>query len=348
MPSKNNNKSDPPGWDSKDIEMVEDSDYEEDEMKPREQEPTWFSDHRGNLKVVNTVVRHPCKILWALMLMCFLISFALYGLVLSEGNPFRAPGNEFDIHDIRSIQFDSLRLARDVVQKGRETDETTSQQKPKQSEVADFLYWVYESETPNGVFGSREAIQAMKDSFDVFLQDEAFQDWCLLDYRTGVAEGATRDCAIPLSPLRMYYASAWDPIVVEAIMDDLKQDGRIELFNSLSLCTSFGLYCELIPSTVTQQDIQWTTNMASNIKRVTASWDMKGDLVANHTQATEFATYILQLDMFKGLLDIGYDKGFSSENLVSQYSRGIVYWGGPLENYTSDSEADERSQYIHH
>lgn len=336
MPSENSSTNDTPGFDTKVIENVDDDD---NEMKPREQEPTWFADRRGNLKVVNTVVRHPCKILWALMLMCLLLVFALYRIVLSEGNPFRAPGTEFDVNDIRSIQFDSLRLAKDVVQKGRV--EATYRAIPKQSEVADLLYWVYESETQNGVFGSRESIEAMKDSFDLFLQDEAFPDWCLLDYRTAVADGATRDCAIPLSPLRMYYASEWDPTLVETIMDELNQDGRIELFNNLSLCTLSGLYCELIPNTTTQEDIQWTTNMASNIKRVTASWNMKGDLVANHTQATEFATYILQLETFKGLLDIGYDKGFSSDNPVSQYSRGIVYWGGPLENYTSDSEADD-------
>ncbi|KAL3943277.1 MAG: hypothetical protein SGBAC_002648 [Bacillariaceae sp.] len=349
MPSKISIKSDPPGLDAKDVEMMEeDSDDDSgNEMKPCKQEPTFFTDNRGNLKVVNVVVRHPCKILWALLLICFLLTFALYGLVIADGNPFRAPGNEFDIHDVRSIQFDSFRLARDAVQEGQDTDDETSEQKPKQSEVADALSWVYESETPNGVFGSRESIQAMKDSFDVFLQDEAFPDWCLLDYRTSVAEGATRGCATPLTPLRMYYASAWDPMLVKSIMDELNQDGRIKLFNSLSVCTSLGLYCELIPESTTQADIEWTTNMASNIKTVTASWDMKGDLVTDYTQATEFATYILQLDSFKGLLDVGYDKGFSSENPVSQYSRGMIHWGGPLQNYTLDSEGDDaRNTYV--
>jgi len=187
----------------------------------------------------------------------------------------------------------------------------------------------------------------MKDAFDIFLQDQAYPDWCLLDYRTANVDEAERECAVPLTPLNMYYASEWNTDLVQDIMEQLKQNGRIELFNNLSLCASLGLYCELIPSTTTQEDIQWTKDMAIKIQQVAATWDMKGILIANHTQATEFATYILQLDSFKGLLDIGYDKGFSAANPVSQFSRGILYWGGPLANYKSETEAkDNRNAFI--
>jgi hypothetical protein len=50
----------------------------------------------------------------------------------------------------------------------------------------------------------------------------------------------------------------------------------------------------------------------------------------------------VQLDIFRGLVDFGYDKGFSLDNPVSHFSRGILFWGGPLEARTqSASEEDE-------
>lgn len=336
------NKDDSPGVESQDIEKMFHEDDKDDggDMMPRDQEQTFFTDERGNLKLVNLVVRHPCKILCGILVMCFLITFGLIMTVFADGNPFLAPGNEFDIHDVRSIQYDSLRLARDAVQDGRDVTETSSQEKDKQSEVGDFVYWVFESEVPGGVFATRESIQAMKDGFDIFLKDSAFQDWCLLDYRTPVPEGQARNCSLPLSPLRMYYASSWDAALVDSIMDELKVDGRIELFNSLSLCVTSRLYCDLVPKNTTQEDQQWVAKMANDIRTVTGSWNMQGDLVDDISQATEFASYILQLDSFKRLLDIGYDTGFSTENQISQFSRGLVQWGAPLENYTSEADAN--------
>jgi hypothetical protein len=75
-----------------------------EDMRPREQEPTFFSDHRGNLKAVNMVVRHPCKIFWLILIMCFGLAFLLQVLVwrtAEDGNPFTAPEvrNLFD-HEI--------------------------------------------------------------------------------------------------------------------------------------------------------------------------------------------------------------------------------------------------------
>lgn len=318
---------------------------DDDEMKPRQQDPTFFSDDRGNLKVVNVVVRHPCKIFWGIMLICILITFALQALVFAsaeDGNPFTSPENEFDVDDVRSIQFDSLRLARDEVEKIRDANTPFAESVAKQSEVNDLAYWVYEAKTPAGVFGSAESIEAMKDAFDVFLDDERFPEWCLLDYRTPLAENATRECDIPLTPLRMYFASEWDSQKVETILEQLKDPEKLETFNNLALCYTQSLYCELVPNTTSQTDIIWAVELGSNITDVTDSWDMKGELVENYTQATELASYLLQVDIFKGFIDFGYDKGFSVDNPVSQFSRGIIFWGGPLNIQNQNLTADEK------
>jgi len=201
---------------------------------------------------------------------------------------------------------------------------------------------VFEGEEPNGLFGSAESIQAMKDAFDIFYQDAGFQNYCQLDYRTPLANGTTdRECSKPLTPLLMYYPSSWDEEKAAAVIEELKVPGNAELFNSLALCVIQGLYCELVPD-ISFQDQIWAAQLGKNISDITSKWDMSGSLVSNFTQVTELASYLIQVDLFKGLVDFGFDNTFSSENLVSQYSRGIVFWGGPLEDRVSGSEEAEK------
>jgi hypothetical protein len=322
---------------------VDDADVPPPEQ--RQKAPTFFSDERGNLKAVNLVVRNPCKIFWVIMVSCILISFLLNILVFrtaEDGNPITTPENEFDIYDLRSIQYDSLRLAKDVVQEDRDAENESSQATAKQSEVNDLAYWVFESEVPEGLFGSAESIEAMKDAYDVFTEDERFIDWCFLDYLTPLAENATRECDVPLTPLRAYFASEWDSEMVITIMESLKDPETVAKFNTLALCYITGLYCELVPNSTTTDDIAWVVALGTNITSVTDSWDMKGNLVQNFTQVTEFASYLIQVEIFKGFIDFGYDKGFSVENPVSMFSRGIIFWGGPLSNQDSELTADEK------
>ncbi|CAJ1966509.1 unnamed protein product [Cylindrotheca closterium] len=316
-----------------------------DKMKPATQDPTMFSDERGNLKAVNLVCRHPCKIFWFLMIFCFVISFLLQAIVFAnaeDGNPFTTPENEFDLDDIRSIQYDSLRLARDEVQKDRDADNQGAQATPKQSEVADLAYWVYEAETDAGVFGTRESIQAMKDAFDIFWEDDRFPDWCLLDYRSFVGPNETRKCSTPITSLSMYYASTWDSAKVDSIIETLKDDDLVATYNTLALCVSRGLYCELVPNTTTAEERAFTREFTANISSQVFSWDMRGELIENITQGTELAAHLLKVDIFKGLVDFGFDKDFSVENPKSKYSRGIIFWGGPLEAQETDLTADEK------
>ena len=202
-------------------------------------------------------------------------------------------------------------------------------------------YWVFEAETPTGLFGSAESISAMKQAYDIFYQDETFQDYCLLDYRTPLANGTERQCNAPLTPLVMYYPSEWDSEKVAVVIEQLKVPENLEKFNNLALCTIQGLYCELVADASFPDQI-WAGMLGKNISEITATWDMKGNLVENFTQVTELASYLIQIDLFKGLVDFGFDKTFSAETPVSYYSRGIVFWGAPLEDRTAGSEEEEK------
>jgi predicted RND superfamily exporter protein len=86
--------------------------------------------------------------------------------------------------------------------------------------------------------------------------------------------------------------------------------------------------------------------LGKNITDITSKFDMEGEMVQNYQQVTELASYLMKVDIAKGYVDFGYDTEFSAENPVSQYSRGIVFWGGPLEdrNQSTSTDSEEREE----
>ena len=103
-----------------------------------------WSDERGNLKVVNLVVRNPCKIFWLIIFVVMALTFMLNVLVFRKaenGNPFTLPGNEFDLLDVRSMQYDSLRLASDQVKGARDAAGMEGKTTLKQSQLEAIQYW---------------------------------------------------------------------------------------------------------------------------------------------------------------------------------------------------------------
>ena len=307
--------------------------------------PSLFTNDRGNLKAVAFVVRRPCAVFTSLVVLCVLVSFLLQVMVFrtaENGVPFTPPANEFDLSDVRSVQYDSYRLARDEVSGARKANEDGDKVTPRQSEVAAIAMWVFESEEVGdddpgndgdgrGVFGSAESIAAMKAAYDIFLSDPGYAGHCLLDYRAwpgmpggGAADDATaeeeegRKCIPPLTPLSMYYASEWDAEMVSAVINELKDPSKLEMFNSLALCFARGQYCEQVIDDVSPEDAIWATVLTSNITSITSKFDMGGGMVEDYDQVTELASYLIKVDVFKGFVDYGFDLGFSAENPVSQ------------------------------
>lgn len=324
--------------------------------------PSFFTNERGNLKVVAFVIRKPCAIFSFLIALCFIIAFLLQVLVFraSETGGFTLPSNEFDVNDVRSMQYDSYRLAKDQVQATRKVLEQGSKVTLRQSETAAIAMWVFESEEGNdaGVFGSADSISGMKEAFDIFMADPNFVDYCLVDYSKTVGVNETQPCRQPLTPLSMYYASEWDEAKVASVITQLSDSERVDQFNTLAQCYIQGLYCENVSNATSLEDIAWAVGLGANISSIVSKWDMEGEMVQNFQQVTELASYLKQVDVFRGAVDYGFDTGFSVANPVSHYSRGIVFWGGPLEDRNQtitngevneevkDSERDMRKEYI--
>ena len=318
---------------------------------PPKYPPSCFTNERGNIKAVAFVVRNPCLVFSLIIILCVVITFLLQLLVFrtADGSPFTAPSNEFDVYDERSLKYDSLRLAKDEVAESRKALEAGNTVSLKQSELSAVAIWVFESGEGNdqGVFSSKESIEGMKEAYDLFLLDPKFKDQCWLDYRNKTIPDDERQCQMPLTPLAMYYASEWDEDKVANVIEQFKDPEKMEQFNDISLCLVRGLYCDLLQELIqdtSAEDIASITQLGADVDSITSKFDMQGELVENFNQVTELASYLIQVDIFKGFVDYGFDSGFSSDNPISMYSRGIVYWGGPLETRNvslTDEEAND-------
>jgi hypothetical protein len=224
-----------------------------------------------------------------------------------------------------------------------------------QEQVLDITYWVYEADGKNtkGVFGSADSIRAMRESHDLFLKDRDYETYCWREYETVVAaEGSngtaetTSRCRPPTSSLNVYYPRSYNPDITASVIDQLTDPAKVVTYNAVSVCLEFGLLCDTIPPEYNTTDVlAWADELNANITVLSDTWDGTGDLVEEQyiDQVTALIAHLLQLRTKRGLVDFGLDKNFALNNTVSQYSRAIFYWGGPL-SLTSSATTDSLSE----
>jgi len=317
---------------------------------PGGESPTFFSDEKGNLKVVNLVVHRPCTIFFSIIVVCILINIWLFSIIARNGQPFTVDAVNFDVDDVRSVQYDSFRLAREEVLELRDNEKDEEEATPIQSDIFEFIYWVFEGETDN-VFGSADSIKDMKKTFDLYMDDPDYDKFCVLNYRDAKPDASDLECTLPTTPLIAYFASSWDSEMAGAVIETLKDTEFVDTFNDLSLCYALQLFCDQVPDDTSPQDIQRVVALFTNVTAITSTWDMKGELVEDFEQVTELMSYLIQLDILRGGLIFGYDSNFSIDNPRSKYSRGVFAWGAPLDidgdldgNITVDVEQDAESK----
>lgn len=319
-----------------------------DEVLKEESKASFWSDEKGNLKFVNFVVRRPFLVFFSILTIINILTFLLGAVVFRGGNPFADPEiGSYDLKDLRSVAYDSLNLAVQSVSEAREEflKETTGKPTRTQEEGIDITYWVWESETSNGVFGDVESIAAMKEGLALFQDNEDYEKYCVRSYATK-AEDSDYACAVPISALKMYYASSWDFGTVDIVLSQLQDESKVALYNSVALCVEYGQYCDLIPSSVSADDLTWAAALNNNITSIIVTWDGSGDIVSEDEldKVTLFGAYLMKIITKKGVLDFGYDKDFSIDNPISKYSRAILSWGGPLEIEAEDDDPDKSKE----
>ena len=82
--------------------------------------PTLFADERGNLRFVNASVRRPCAMLCAVLAACVFTTVLFIILAAEQGVDVFSESKEYDVKDIRSIRYISLKNAIGHVQDNRD------------------------------------------------------------------------------------------------------------------------------------------------------------------------------------------------------------------------------------
>lgn len=321
--------------------------------------PGLFTDDKGNLKFVNGVVKCPNLVFLLTLGTCIFITILLSKTVFANGNPFTDDSSQFDIYDTRSISYDSLRLASDVVREERRNAIEMSQPPPddqggegepgqeepqvevkevrSQEKMGDITYWIFESKKPEGVFGSPEAISVMRTSEIMFTRHKVWPKYCWLRYN----ETGGSECRPSFSALNMYYASEWNSTIAQSIIEELTPE-NVKLYNSMSACVEYGVLCQYLPPSITLQNITWARKLNWDVLSLIQHWDGNGSLNDDVNEVTMLAAHLQEVVTKAPFVSFFFDKNFNLTNPVSMYSRSVIYWGSPLKWMEEEEENDSR------
>lgn len=249
----------------------------------------------------------------------------------------------YDIYDTRSIAYDTLRLARDEVEEAfnkwkEDNDIRLLAEDLPQHDPSDITCWVYEAKTPEGMFHP-DAIRSMREAESTILDNESYGKYCRLMYDSS---NHPLNCQRPLSSMNIFYASEWDSDAAAGIISQLSTHESRVLYNSLSPCVEFGMFCDLIPAAITNEQKAWASELSISINNIIAKWDGEGDLNEDVEQVTQFIAHMNELMTKAPYVNFFFDANFSLENPKSMYSRSVVYYGELLEGTKTSEESKDK------
>jgi len=315
-----------------------------------EEEPrypaSFFTDEIGNLKFVNFVCRFPFCVIFVILLICLLAIYGLVTVVFARGNPFSAR-DSYNINDLRSQNYDSLRLATSSVEELRVARETQKNDAEvvtrRQSKQQDVTYWVFEAGDlgGEGIFGTKKGIEDMREAESLFTKHVEYKNFCQLDYYT---DGSS-SCKKPISPLNMYYASTWDSVKAEFIIEELKKPKIVELLNNEFICRNAGKsFCDV---DYTEDEKIYVQKLISYVTHMISSFDGTNEtVVEDFDQVTMLAASLLQVKAIKKSVEFGFDKDFSIENPKTMFSRSLLPWGGPYSTNLTGIDGDTTAEEL--
>jgi hypothetical protein len=306
-------------------------------------------------KFVKFAVRYPVRIFLFILSLCLLTCIALVGSALKDGNPFTSNDISYDLNDIRSISYDSLRLAREDVASSflqntptlYDDDDTLiniEPQKQLQEDVGDVTYWLFEAKTEKGVF-TNITLPLMRSAELMLTRHKQYPKYCRLLYTESNQEGNNQTiessgCQKPLSVVNIFYASYWNSTAVQRIISELATNDKVILYNTLAACTEYDMLCQYLPNSITVNDRQWAQNIHNEISQIMQYWDGEGTLNQNIDEVSMFLATMNKLHTKAPFVNFFFDSNFTTANPVTMYSRIIVFWGSPL------SGANDTAPYL--
>lgn len=297
--------------------------------------PSLFSDKHGNLKFVKFIVRNPCLVFFIILLASIGMTIRLFQLSFKAGNPFTPDDNTYDLYDKRSLAYDGLRLAKEEVERLREsrlpvvvdTDGKSNEVK-LQERLGDVTYWIYEAKTDQGLF-TKNTLPIMRSAEIMFTKHKKYPQYCLLQYKES-ENHTTSECTKEFSIVNIFYASSWNSSVAQSIIEDLNES-NIQMYNSVAACVELNMLCQYIPKEITVQDLQWAKSLNTRVNLMTKYWDGDGTLNDNIEEVSNLLAHLKELNTKAPLISFFVDGNFTVDNPVTMYSRSVVYWGSPLD-----------------
>eukprot|EP00961_Rhodomonas_salina_P208334 2811287-Rhodomonas_salina.1 len=311
----------------------------------KEHEPTWFSDEVGNLKLVNFVVKRPCCSCFSVLLICLVMIVLLAAIVVGDGNFITNDVNDYDLYDVRSKAYDSFRLAKEAVEDKRDLKENAGVVDPRQSEALDMVYWIYEAQTDGGMF-TKKALQDMKEADDIMLADKDWDQYCVLEHFNKDGSPKPEEnvtCKTPLSATTIFFPESWDSALATSVVDRLKNEETVKLYNQMAPCLEHGVQCEAVMQGVPAEQQSAAEQLKADIEAITSKWTGSGELVQDPQEVALFCAYLKLLPTQAFAVDFYFDKNFNVENPVSMFSRTLLQFGGPVAgfNRTDEDKSDQ-------
>jgi len=322
--------------------------YEEEKGSKQRTTSTFFSDEYGNLKFVNLVCRYPCAVFVTMVIICLGSAMILISLARATGNPFTEDENAYDIHDVRSIAYDSLKLAKEVVADAYDvyTDsiqESAVEAEPNaklQEDSADVTFWIYEAKTEDGLF-TKEAIPVLRATEATILDNEEYPNYCKLDYIEMNGQELSQ-CAKPLTAMNIFYASSWNASLADELLAELT-DENVNLYNTLAACVEFKILCDVLPAEIlTAENILWVNTTSEKIDSMVNQWDGNGTLNGDIDQVNLFMATMNKLQTKARHVNFFFDENFNTSNPVVMYSRSTMFWGQLLNGTTNEEESGDK------
>eukprot|EP00960_Hanusia_phi_P003016 89524-Hanusia_phi.AAC.1 len=127
-------------------------------------EKNLFTDDEGRLIFVNYIVRCPCVSLILVIIVALAVSIIALAVAFggSNKNPFTDDQAQYALSDIRSIKYDTLRLASEAVSADRSKVIVSKTPLKRQSTSVGVFYWIYEAKTNEGIFTKDAMMDILK------------------------------------------------------------------------------------------------------------------------------------------------------------------------------------------
>jgi hypothetical protein len=260
--------------------------------------------------------------------------------------------HNYDVFDIRSKAYDSLRLARKEVVDNRKTGAQKSTVELQQSEMNNIIYWIYEATTPEGMFSSK-AILDMFEAESIMTLHADWPSYCQKEYprhKNGTFITTNPDdaqCAFPLSALRIFYPESYDAALVAQAILLLSDENNVQNYNKVAPCIDFGVQCDMLLPQVSIGALEIVYELKKDLDAIISKWNGKGKMpIEDPKQLANFCAHLKLLPTRAGLVDFFFDQNFNVSNPVSMYSRSITYFGGPRKGYknTTDREGEQDAE----